>query len=136
MPFVTAEDIGHAAGEVLLGPAPASGHPRIQEIQGERDLSMNDVARVLGELTGNRNPRYARQSLEEFAADQRAAGVSGNVAAVMIEVAEAINSGHTRTPQARDFRTTTPTSVEHFGKAVLLPALEEHRPGAHLQKSF
>ncbi|QWF83346.1 hypothetical protein HUW46_06786 [Amycolatopsis sp. CA-230715] len=122
MPFVAAADIGHAAAETLIAPTQAiPGHPEIVEIQGERDLSMREATQVIGKLTGRPDLRYVRQSTDEFAAEQRAAGVSAGVAVLMVQVANAINSGHTRALQPRSARTTTPTSIESFVTNVLLP---------------
>jgi uncharacterized protein YbjT (DUF2867 family) len=123
MPFVTAPDIGYAAAETLLEPGPAGDGPEIREIQGERDLSMSDVVRVVARLAGRPELRYVQQSIQEFTADQRAAGVSENVTALMVEVAHAINSGHTRALQPRTARTSTPTSIEQFVTSTMLPAL-------------
>ncbi|SEP50442.1 hypothetical protein [Amycolatopsis saalfeldensis] len=69
--------------------------PEIREVQGQRDLSLADVAQVVARLSGRPE----------------------------LQVAHAINSGHTRARQPRTARTTTPTSIEQFVTATLLPAL-------------
>ncbi|HZZ51187.1 MAG TPA: NAD(P)H-binding protein [Pseudonocardia sp.] len=125
MPFVTAADIGNAAARALVERTPATpGHPEILEVQGERDLSMREVTQVIGRLSGRPALRYLRQSIDEFAAQLRTGGVSTNVADMMVEVAYAINSGHTRALQPRSARTTTPTSIESFVTDMLLPQLD------------
>ncbi|RJQ81030.1 epimerase [Pseudonocardiaceae bacterium YIM PH 21723] len=116
MPFIAAADIGHAAARILLGPPAAE----ILELHGERDLSMAEATRVIGGLSGRPDLRYVRQSLDEFAAGLRDAGVSASVAGLMVEVAEAINSGHTAAVQPRSARTTTPTSIEEFVTDALI----------------
>lgn len=120
MPFVAAADIGHAAAQALAAPTTAvPGRPEILEIQGERDLSMAEVTRAIGASTGRPDLRYVQQSIEEFAAQQRESGASDNVTALMVEVAHAINSGHTTTLQPRSPRTTTPTSIERYIETAL-----------------
>jgi len=129
MRFVTAADMGRAAARTLLEPTRATPwHPEILEIQGERDLNMREVTQVIGALAGLPDLRYLRQTVDEFAAAQRAAGVSDNVTGLMVEVAHAINSGHTRALQPRSPRTTTPTSIESFVTDTLLPRLDVTRP--------
>lgn len=111
MPFIATADIGRAAARGLLTPASASD---VLELHGERDLTMAEVTEIIGEIAGPPRLRYHRQSIEEFAAAQRRAGVSEHVTGLMVEVAHAINSGHTATRQPRSPRTTTPTSIETF----------------------
>ncbi|WP_410652711.1 NmrA family NAD(P)-binding protein [Amycolatopsis sp. cmx-4-54] len=120
MPFVATADIGRAAAHSLLTPAPTS---EVLELQGERDLSMAEVTEVIGKIADLPQLRYVRQSIEEFAAAQRRAGVSQNVTGLMIEVVHAINSRHTATLQPRSPRTTTPTSIEAFVAETVVPQL-------------
>ncbi|WP_116203640.1 hypothetical protein [Amycolatopsis circi] len=64
-----------------------------------------------------------RQSIEEFVAEQRRAGVSENVVGLMVEVVHAIHSGHTAMLLPRSARTTTPTSIETFVADTMVPQL-------------
>ncbi|WP_433574954.1 NmrA family NAD(P)-binding protein [Nocardia brasiliensis] len=121
MPFVSTADIGRAAAHSLRTPTSASD---VLELQGERDLSMAEVAEVIGRIADLPHLRYVQQSIEEFAAAQRRAGVSPNVTGLMVEVVHAINSGHTATLQPRSPRTTTPTSIETFVATTLVPQLQ------------
>ncbi|GAB3473694.1 NmrA family NAD(P)-binding protein [Amycolatopsis cihanbeyliensis] len=121
MPFIATADIGRAAAHSLLTPASASD---ILELQGERDLSMAEVTEVIGKIADLPQLRYVRQSVEEFAAAQRRAGVSQHVTSLMVEVVHAINSRHTATLQPRSPRTTTPTSIEAFVAETLGPQLQ------------
>ncbi|WP_028936275.1 NmrA family NAD(P)-binding protein [Pseudonocardia spinosispora] len=124
MPFIAAEDIGRAAAHHLAGSTLARpGRPEVLELHGERDLSMAEATEIIAEVTGRPELRYVRQSIDQFAAGQRAAGVSRNVTDLMVEVAEAINSGHTATRQPRSAVTTTPTTMRAFLTEALLPML-------------
>ncbi len=92
---------------------------------------MTDVSNVVAQLAGLPDLRYVQQTVEQFAAEQRAAGVSANVTQLMVEVVHAINSGHTAALQPRSPDTTTPTSIENFVAETLVPALRTHeRDGA------
>lgn len=120
MPFIATPDIGRAAAQSLLVPASVSD---VLELQGQRDLSMVEVTEVVATIGVGPQLRYVQQSIEEFAAAQRLAGVSENVTGLMVEVVHAINSGHTATLQPRSPRTTTPTSIETFVAETLVPRL-------------
>ncbi|WP_433663342.1 NmrA family NAD(P)-binding protein [Nocardia sp. CA-128927] len=120
MPFIATADIGRAAAHSLLTPTSASD---ILELHGERDLSMAEVAEVIGRIAELPQLRYVQQSIEEFAAAQRRAGVSQSVTGLMVEVVHAINSRHTATLQSRSARTTTSTSIETFVTESLVPQL-------------
>ncbi|MEV6560309.1 NmrA family NAD(P)-binding protein [Nocardia sp. NPDC051756] len=120
MPFINTADVGRAAAHSLLTQTAASD---LRELHGERDLSMVEVTEVVGRLADLPGLRYEQQSIGEFAAAQRRAGVSPNVTGLMVEVAHAINSRHTATLQPRSARTTTPTSIEAFVAEMLVPQL-------------
>ncbi|WP_280444747.1 NAD(P)H-binding protein [Nocardia brasiliensis] len=121
MPFISTADIGMTAAHSLRTPTSAS---EILELHGERDLSMAEVTEVIGQIAARPQLRYVHQSIEEFAAAQRHAGVSPNVTGLMVEVVHAINSGHTATLQPRSPHTTTPTSIEMFVAATFVPQLQ------------
>ncbi|WP_052281101.1 NmrA family NAD(P)-binding protein [Nocardia vulneris] len=121
MPFISTADIGRAAAHSLRTLTSAS---EILELHGARDLSMSEVTEVIGRVAALPHLRYVHQPIAEFAAAQRRAGVSANVTGLMVEVVHAINSGHTATLQPRSPRTTTPTSIETFVAATLLPRLQ------------
>jgi hypothetical protein len=48
-------------------------------------------------------------------------GMSSNVASLILEMAEALNSGHMRALEQRSQRNTTPTSFETFVQEEFLP---------------
>ncbi len=53
---------------------------------------------------------------------QASMGVARNMAALVVEMANAINSGHVTTLEQRSEKNTTPTSYETFVREVFLPA--------------
>ncbi|MGW2512355.1 hypothetical protein ACWC0A_23795 [Streptomyces scopuliridis] len=64
---------------------------------------------------------YEQTSLADFHAGLRSKGVSVNVADMMAEVGEAVNSRYTRMRQPRTARTSTPTSIERFIEEEFAP---------------
>ncbi|MFD7222268.1 NAD(P)H-binding protein [Streptomyces sp. NPDC059892] len=119
LPFVCTRDIGARAGEEL---ATGAWHgTEILELQGERDVSMREAAGVIGTAVGADDFTYEQTSRADFHAALRGKGVSANVADMMVEVGEAVNSRHTRMEQPRTARTSTPTSIERFIEVEFTP---------------
>lgn len=119
LPLVTTTDVGIAAAEELARPQTGT---RIRELQGERDVTMHEVAQAITTAIGA-PVTYERRTVEAFHEQLREAGVSDNVAAMMTEVPRAVNTGHLRMTQPRTPETTTPTSLESFIRTEFVPAL-------------
>jgi uncharacterized protein YbjT (DUF2867 family) len=119
LPLITTTDVGIAAAEELTRPQTGT---RIQELQGERDMTMTEVTRAIATAI-DALVTYERCTVETFHEQLREAGVSDNVAAMMTEVPHAVNTGHLRMTQPRTPHTTTPTSLETFIKTEFVAAL-------------
>ncbi|RKT88106.1 Uncharacterized conserved protein YbjT, contains NAD(P)-binding and DUF2867 domains [Saccharopolyspora antimicrobica] len=119
LPLITTTDVGTAAAEELTRPQTGT---RIRELQGERDVTMNEVAQAIATAI-DAPVTYERCTVETFHEQLREAGVSDNVAAMMAEVPHAMNTGHLRMTQPRTPETTTPTSLETFIETEFVPAL-------------
>jgi hypothetical protein len=57
-------------------------------------------------------------------------GMSSNVASLILEMAEALNSGHMRALEQRSQRNTTPTSFETFIQEEFLPVFRGQKQAA------
>lgn len=119
LPLITTTDVGVAAAEELARPRTGT---RIRELQGERDVSLNEVTQAIATEI-DAPVTYEGCTVESFHQQLLEAGVSDNVAAMMAEVPHAMNTGHLRTTQPRTPETTTPTSLETFLKTEFVPAL-------------
>ncbi|TDD00484.1 NAD-dependent epimerase/dehydratase family protein [Saccharopolyspora terrae] len=119
LPLITTTDVAFAAAEELARPQAGA---RTRELQGERDVTMNEVARAIATAI-DAPVTYERCTVETFHEQLREAGVSDNVAAMMTEVPHAVNTGHLRMTQSRTLETTTPTSLETFVKTEFVPVL-------------
>ncbi|MFF1697677.1 NAD(P)H-binding protein [Streptomyces sp. NPDC058257] len=127
LPFVTTSDIGARAGEEL---ATGTWHgTEVLELQGERDVSMREVVGVIANAVRADSLTYEQTSLADFHAELRSKGVSVDVADMMAEVGEAVNSRYTRTEQPRTARTSTPTSIERFIEEEFAPRYRAPRRG-------
>ncbi|MFK0296913.1 NAD(P)H-binding protein [Streptomyces sp. NPDC090442] len=126
LPFVTTGDIGVRAAEEL---ATGTWHgTEVLELQGERDVSMREAAGVIANAVHADVLTYQQTSLDDFHAELRSKGVSVNVADMMVEVGEAVNSRYMRTEQPRTARTSTPTSIERFMEEEFAPRYRAARP--------
>ncbi|MFH8348162.1 hypothetical protein [Streptomyces sp. NPDC018045] len=90
-------------------------------------MSMREAVGVIANAVGADDFTYERTSLADFPAALRSKGVSVNVADMMAEVGEAVNSRHMRMEQPRTARTSTPTSLERFIEEEFAP---RYRAGA------
>lgn len=116
LPMITTGDIGRYVAERLLK-LDFSGKEHL-ELLGQRDLTMAEVAKVIGAAVGK--PDMAYQRLDEASLKQglTAAGVSSQVADSYLEMARAIGQGLVVRTQERTSANTTPTSIEDFARQL------------------
>jgi len=57
-------------------------------------------------------------------------GMSSNMADLLLEMADALNSGHMKMLEPRSPATTTPTALETFVAEIFLPAYRGRASGA------
>ncbi|WP_033295829.1 NAD(P)H-binding protein [Amycolatopsis jejuensis] len=116
IPFICTGDVGAAVADALTGPWQG-----IRELHGERDLTMAEVMDVIAGAVDQPGLEYDQVSIAEFRDGLLRDGVAENVAEMMAEVGEAMNTGHLCTIQPRSAETTTPTSIETFIRDEFLP---------------
>lgn len=120
MPWVATRDIAAAAAKHLQDRD--FGHRAIHEVQGERDLDINEAMRVIAEGLDRPDIRYDRIPFDDAHRDLLDHGLSENIADMMIEVADSINRGIIHFNEPRSPSTTSPTSFETFVAETWLPA--------------
>ena len=119
-PMIATADIADRAAEVITQPAPAS--PQIIALHGQRDLSLNEAAQIMGKATGREiqhvqvEPAQARESLIGM-------GMSEGVADTMLEMYAGFREGRITDVVERSAETTTSTTFETFVDSVIAPAL-------------
>ncbi|MFC7535570.1 NAD(P)H-binding protein [Actinoplanes sp. GCM10030250] len=119
MPWVDPRDVGEVAAARLL--APGWSGPVVQAVHGPADLTWAGVAEVISRATG------AKVSLD-VVADRamsdglRQAGLSGAAADALVGMIAGIRDDFTP-EQERTPVTTTPTSLEQWVAATLVPML-------------
>jgi uncharacterized protein YbjT (DUF2867 family) len=128
IPMIATRDIGSYAAERLLK-LDFSGK-QTQELLGERDLSMTEVAAVISRGIGKPDLLYAQFSYEQVEQTLVQMGLSTKTAAYLIEMFQGLNNGIVAGLEPRSTANTTPTSMETFVKEVFAPAYQGIAVGA------
>jgi hypothetical protein len=127
VPMIATRDIGIFAADQLLR-LEFRGH-QTQELLGQRDLTMTEVAAVIGQAIGRPELQYQQITYDQFRGFLMQMGTSQRMADMMAEMAEAQNSGHARALETRSQRNTTPTSYEQFVAEEFVPAYQASSAG-------
>ena len=128
IPMIATRDIGGYAAARLLK-LDFSGK-RTQELFGERDLTMTEVAGVIGKALGKSDLLYMQFPYDQVQQVLVQMGTPVKTAASFIEMFQGINNGIVTGLEARAAVNTTPTSVETFIKDVFVPAYQGMAVGA------
>ncbi|HEY6265790.1 MAG TPA: NAD(P)H-binding protein [Candidatus Acidoferrum sp.] len=122
LPMIATRDIGAAAGAALLQ-LDFTGQ-QTHELLGPRDLSYLEIARIVGTAIGKPALAYIQLPAEQVIMALTQMGLSKNVATLICEMSDALNSGHMKALEPRSPANTTPTSFETFVQEVFLPAFK------------
>jgi uncharacterized protein YbjT (DUF2867 family) len=120
LPAIATRDIGAAAAEALLK-LDFTGQ-QTHEILGQRDLAYFEMAEIIGAAIGIPNLTYIQLPAEQVIQAMTEMGMSRNMATLICEMAEGLNSGHMRALEPRSPANTTPTSFEEFVRNAFVPA--------------
>ncbi|HUK88650.1 MAG TPA: NmrA family NAD(P)-binding protein, partial [Terriglobales bacterium] len=123
VPMIATRDIGQFAAAALLK-LDFTGHST-RELLGQRDLTMDEVAKVIGPAIGKPSLSYSKLPDMMLKPALTSMGMSSDVASRILEMAGALNSGHMRALEPRSAANTTPTSFETWVKEVFVPAFEK-----------
>jgi uncharacterized protein YbjT (DUF2867 family) len=126
LPMIATRDIGAYAGEALLKLdfIGKSTH----ELQGPRDVTYVEAAKIVGASIGKEDLTYKLAPAAQLKPVLMQMGMSPNMADLLLELADALNSGHMKMLEPRSPANTTPTTVETFVAEAFLPA---YRGRAH-----
>ncbi|MGD0839974.1 MAG: NAD(P)H-binding protein [Candidatus Acidiferrales bacterium] len=117
---IATKDIGAAAAELLVRRDFTGKSTR--ELLGQRDLSMNEAAKIIGAAIGKPGLAYTEAPVPMFTAGLQQAGFSANLAELFAEMSLSIGSGVMKHEEPRTAANTTPTSFETFAAEVFAPA--------------
>jgi uncharacterized protein YbjT (DUF2867 family) len=119
--MIATADVADRAAAIITQPAPT--RPHVVALHGQRDLSLDEAARIIGGTTGREvhhvevEPAQARESVIGM-------GMSEGVADMMLEMYAGFRAGHLTDVAERSAETTTPTTFETFAHGVIAPALD------------
>lgn len=122
LPVIATRDIGEAAAHALLDLDFQQSQTR--ELLGQRDISMTEVAQIIGKAIGKPDVRYTQASDEQIRPALIQLGMSPNMADLLLEMSAALNSGYMRALEPRSAQNTTSTSYETFVKEEFVPLYE------------
>jgi uncharacterized protein YbjT (DUF2867 family) len=126
--MIATRDIGSVAGE-LLRRLDFAGK-QVRELLGQRDLTYSEVASVIGKAIPRPNLAYMQLPAQQLKPAFVQMGMSSNMADLLLEMSEALNSGHMAALEARSERNTTPTSIEAFVAEEFVPRFQAKGAGA------
>ncbi len=119
VPMIATRDIGEAAAERLLRLDFKGKQAR--ELFGPGDLTMIEVARIIGQAIGKPDLGYVQISDDQFRGAVLQMGMSAGIADLILEMVAAMNSGHMRALEPRTPENTTPTSYAKFVAEEFVP---------------
>lgn len=126
--MIATKDIGAAAAEILLK-LDFSGK-QVRELLGQRDLTYLEVASVIGKAIGKPGLGYMQFPPAQIKPAMTQMGMSPNMVDLILEMAEALNSGYMAPLEPRSAQNTTPTSIETFVAEQIAPKFAGKAAGA------
>ena len=120
VPMIATKDIADVAFDVLNSPSFTGKITR--ELHGQRDLTILEATKVLGQSIGKPDLNYVQFSFEDARKAMLTLGLSANVVDTMLEMYHSINNGILTATEVRSSQNTTPTTIEEFAKGVFAPA--------------
>jgi uncharacterized protein YbjT (DUF2867 family) len=120
LPMIATYDIATTAAHALTK-LDFTGH-QTRELQGQRDLTYSQMAKIIGAAIGIPNLAYVQLPGEQVIQAMTGMGMSKNMATLICEMADALNSGHMRALEPRSAANTTATQFEKFVHDVFVPA--------------
>jgi uncharacterized protein YbjT (DUF2867 family) len=123
IPLIATRDIGAIAADVLLHP---SIHGKqVRELHGQRDLTYTEVTAAIGKAIGKPDLKYVQLTGDQFRGALVQMGMSEQLAALLVEMTDALNSGKLHPLESRTPQNTTPTSYETFVAESFMPAYQQ-----------
>jgi uncharacterized protein YbjT (DUF2867 family) len=120
LPMIASQDIGAFAAEALAR-RDFQGKQR-RELLGARDVTYTQVAKVVGAAIEKPDLIYKQVPGAQLKPALTQMGMSPNMADLLLEMAEALNSGYMRALEPRSPQNTTPTTIETFVAEVFASA--------------
>ncbi|HET7100650.1 MAG TPA: epimerase, partial [Terriglobia bacterium] len=115
-------DIGAAAAELLLKADFKGKQPR--ELLGQRDVTYAEIAPIIGKAIGKPSLSYTKLPAMMLRPALTQMGMSKSMADMLLEMADALNSGYMAPLEPRTESNTTSTSIEAFIAEEFVPRFQ------------
>jgi len=126
--LIATRDIGEAVAQALLK-LNFNDH-QTRELLGERDLTMTEIAGIIGKAIGKPDLGYSQLPDWQLKFGLVQMGLSERMADLLLEMSVALNSGHMRALEQRSAENTTATSYETFVAEEFVPRYRAKAAGA------
>ena len=120
--MIATRDIG-AFAAAALEKLDFSGK-QTRELLGQRDVTMKEAAAIIGQAIGKPALSYTHAPAMMLKPAMVSMGISANVVDLLLEMADALNSGHMVALEKRSAANTTLTSIESFATDIFVPAFQ------------
>jgi uncharacterized protein YbjT (DUF2867 family) len=121
-PMIATRDIGAVAAEELL--KLSFKEKQTRELLGQRDISMTEVALIIGKAIGKPDLPYKQLPDEQVRGALTQLGMSLDFVNLLLEMTASLNSGYMRALEPRSAKNSTPTSYETFAAEEFVPAYQ------------
>jgi uncharacterized protein YbjT (DUF2867 family) len=128
VPMIATRDIGEYAADALAR-LEFSGH-QTRELLGPRHVTMKEAAAAIGQSIGKPGLSYTYAPAMMLKPAMVSMGMSSSVVDLLLEMSEALNSGHMAALEPRGPQNTTPTTIEWFAANVFAPAFHHKAASA------
>lgn len=123
MPWIATNDIGAYAAKRLR--ARDFSDSSVQELHGQRDLTMQEAASIVGNAIGKPELQYQQVPSAILETSLLKMGMPERTVTLLIEMWDAANAGLISPQEARTAENTTSTTLESFVAEVFAPAYRE-----------
>ena len=128
LPMIATSDIGAVAAESLAKLDFVGMQTR--ELLGARHVTYTEAAKIIGVAIGKPDLTYKQLPGSVLKPAMMRMGMSSNMVDLLLEMSEALNSGHMMSQEPRSARNTTATTLETFVAEVFAPAYRGKAAGA------
>jgi uncharacterized protein YbjT (DUF2867 family) len=120
LPMIFTRDIGDVSAE-LLAKSEFKGK-QTRELLGPQHVIYPEAAKVIAAAIGKPGLSYRQVPNAVLKPAMVQMGMSPNMVDLLLEMTEALNTGHMKSREPRSAQNTTPTTLETFAVEVFAPA--------------
>jgi uncharacterized protein YbjT (DUF2867 family) len=128
LPMIATSDIGAVAAE-SLAKLDFTGM-QTRELLGARHVTYTEAAKIIGAAIGKPDLTYRQAPATVLKPAMMQMGMSSNMVDLLLEMCDALNTGHMKSQEPRSARNTTATTLETFVAEVFAPAYRGKAAGA------